>query len=107
MQHNNLSDLAIAISFTDESGSPCGIPVYDFEIEFFTNPGFRKVTASQRGGELTNCKVVDGVLTCFFDAPKLGRGSLLTRRTFHIPDGNFPDGYNTIVVDGKLDVEIV
>lgn len=105
-KHNNLSDLAIAVKFEDEQGQPCGIPSYDFELEFFTHPEFKTVVASQKNGELTNCGVIDGTLVCFFDKPKLGKGQLLTRKTFHIPDENFPDGVNTFVVAGSLDVVI-
>lgn len=107
MKHNNLSDLAIAIKFVDESGQPCGIPVYDFELEFFTHPEFKKVVASQHNGEFTNCSVIDGTLVCYFDKPKLGRGRLRTLKIFHIPDEDFPDKENTVAIAGELDVDIV
>ena len=105
-RHNNLSDLEIAIPFVDEKGDPAGIPVYDFEVEYFTNPRGRKVVASQKDGVLTNCMVEDGMLVCHFDKPRLGCGRLVSRKYWHIPDEDFPDREYTLVVENALDVII-
>lgn len=105
-RHNNLSDLEIAIPFVDANGDAAGIPVYDFEIEYFTNPKGKRVTASQKDGVLTNCMVEDGMLVCHFDKPRLGRGRLQSRKTWHIPDEDFPDREYTLVVETLLDTLI-
>ena len=102
-RHNNLSDLEIAVTFYDENGTAAGIPVYDFEIDYFTSPKGRRVTASQKDGVLTNCTVEDRLLVCHFDKPRLGRGMLQSRKTWHIPDPDFPDKEYTLVENKVLD----
>lgn len=106
-RHNNLSDLEIAIPFVDEEGAAAGIPAYDFEIDFYTNERGRRVTASQKNGVLTNCSVEDGnLLVCHFDRPRLGRGRLKSRKTWHIPDPDFQDEEYTLVQESVIDLMI-
>lgn len=99
--------MLIEVPFRDTDGNEIPPPNYDFEIEYFVGSGIKKVVASKKGDVFTNCSIIDGLLTCTFDKPRLGRGRLMSRKTYHIPDPRFPDAEYTIVTETTLDTTIV
>lgn len=97
---NNLSDIEAVVEFKDEDGQPMGIPEFDFEIIYFVKEGV-SVSCGRFNGQFTpNISVIGNELHAFFDKPRLGRGVLRTRKTYHIPNQYFPDRERTVVVDG-------
>ena len=65
------------------------------------------LVASQKDGVKTNCKEIEGMLHVFFDSPQFGKGMLRSRKTLHIPNENFPDGYRDIVIESMTGHVIV
>src|SRR5690554_1338782 len=102
MTINSESDLKIEVGFYDETGATIPVPTYDWEIEYYVHTG-RSVKASQVNGILTNAVAYAGSLLLVFDRPRLGKGVLKCRKTFHIPDVNFPDKIQTIIVESITD----
>lgn len=102
MTINSESDLEIEVGFYDESGAAIPVPTFDWEIEYYVYSG-RSVKASQVNGVLTNAVAYAGSLRLLFDRPRLGKGVLRCRKTFHIPNVNFQDKIQTIIVESITD----
>jgi len=104
---NNLSDIEVCVQFKDSAGVNMAPPAYNFDVEFFTRPEYKVVKASQVAGALTNCKIQNGKLYCFFNAPALGKGQLYQRTTLYLPNNDFSDANHKQVETIALDAQIV
>ena len=73
---------------------------YDFEcmLYVYTNKG----VVFKKGDESVKQTDDDNYRVCVSseDSAKIGRGTVKLKLTAHIPDGDFPDGYRTELVDG-------
>lgn len=98
----NGSDIFIEVSFAQSDGSIAGIPLYDFDIEFYGCLN-NKVVASKHGDVFDHCEVVgDNKLRIAIDEPNFGKGALWRRAKLHIPDMRFKDGVRTVVSVKKI-----
>lgn len=73
---------------------------YDFEcmLYVYTNKG----VVFKKGDESVKQTDEDNYRICVSseDSAKIGKGAVKLKLTAHIPDGDFPDGLRTEVVDG-------
>ncbi len=106
MNISNRSDFGVKVDFVDQEGNIVPVPDYDFRFDYYVYDG-RRVSAGRINGQLVNCHIDGRQLICTFDAPNLGCGALRSRKTYHIPDNNYPDGIRDIVIESDTGHRIV
>lgn len=104
---NYESDFSFILNLCDAHNKTFGYPDFDWEAVFYVSGSANTFVASCISGIPTNCKDDDGKLRIIFDNAMIGTGQLKANITAEIPNENYPDKTQKVVVPAVFGIELV
>lgn len=101
---NYRSDFNLILRLRSHDGTDIGFPSFDWEARFYTGLKANAFVASCRGGICENCFNDGGRIHIVFDNHLLSQGELKVEFVAYIPNDDYPDGAEKIVVPKSLGI---
>lgn len=104
---NYKSDFDFILHLKDCAGNDVGWPTYDWTARFWTTQKVNAFVVSCIGGEAVNCYNDGGRIHVVANNHRLSPGTLQVEFTAEIPNGDYPDSAERIVVPVPLEIELI
>lgn len=104
---NYKSDFDFILRLADCQGNPVGWPDYDWTARIWTGLKANAYIASCIGGQTLNCYNDGGLIHIVVDSHRLSPGILQIEFTADIPNADYPDQAERIVIPLMLEIELI
>lgn len=104
---NYKSDFDFILHLADCQGNPVGWPDYDWTARIWTGQKANAYIASCIGGQTLNCYNDGGLIHIVADSHRLSPGILQIEFTADIPNADYPDQAERIVIPLTLEIELI
>lgn len=104
---NYKSDFDFILRLADCQSNPVGWPGYDWTARIWTGQKANAYIASCIGGQTLNCYNDGGLIHIVADSHRLSPGILQIEFTADIPNADYPDQAERIVIPLPLEIELI
>ena len=104
---NYKSDFDFILRLKDCNRKDVSWPSFDWDARFWTSTRANAVSASCKGGQLSNCFNDNGLIHIVLDNHHLSKGKLEMEFHAELPNGIYPDGVEDVFAPQPLDIMLV